>query len=136
MATTFVKAQYDADNRTMVAWTDHDRVELFYVYSQQEHTMTVSIVLTWLNIWKISFTRMRYQKSMMAPMRNGPTLSAMMICRKCCLIPLTVASGRTSAVSLVLIPTTIIMPLESGRLQCQPVTTNRLHNKFMYLSIH
>ena len=37
MATTFVKAQYDADNRTMVAWTDHDRVELFYVYSQQEH---------------------------------------------------------------------------------------------------
>ena len=37
MATTFVKAQYDADNRTMVAWTDRDRVELFYVYSQQEH---------------------------------------------------------------------------------------------------
>lgn len=32
----FIKAQYDADNREMVAWTEGGRVEIFWVYSQEE----------------------------------------------------------------------------------------------------
>ena len=33
----FIKAQYDADNREMVAWTEGGRVEIYYVYSQEEY---------------------------------------------------------------------------------------------------
>lgn len=33
----FIKAQYNENDRTMVAWTDENRVELFYVYSQEEY---------------------------------------------------------------------------------------------------
>jgi hypothetical protein len=37
MDVKFIKAQYNEGDRTMVAWTDEGRVELFYVYSQEEY---------------------------------------------------------------------------------------------------